>query len=145
MFFLIHGRSERHLTHLGSPFIVPFPQKAMGKRRSNRVKQLKCETNRSVVDILWQPLVNTSKETHILLMDVENPAPEVVSRTWFTNFRKKWVVGQVLSINCSSNSGRCWVWIFLIRHGSQVFLSAKALLPSRRRLTLLGLMQRDHN
>lgn len=72
------------------------------------------------MDILWQPLVNTLKETHILLMDVEHPTPEVVSPTWFTNFRKKktWVVGQVLSINCCSNSGRCWVWIFLNHHGS---------------------------
>ena len=94
----MHGRSERHLPHLSSPFIVPFTQKAMGKRRSNRVKEmksqwkrrhLKCETNRSVIDFLWQPLVNTLKETHILLMDVEHPAPEVVSPTWSTNFRKK--------------------------------------------------------
>ena len=68
--------------------------KSQWKRR-----HLKCETNRSVMDILWQPLVNTLKETHILLMDVEHPTPEVVSPTWFTNFRKKNMGGWPSSVH----------------------------------------------
>lgn len=81
------------------------------------------------MDILWQPLVNTLKETHILLMDVEHPAPEVVSPTWFTNFRQK-MGGWPSSVHQLLFKFRK----MLVGYG--FFSSTMDQFPSRRRLTL---------
>lgn len=81
------------------------------------------------MDIVWQPLVNTLKETHILLMDVEHPTPEVVSPTWFTNFRKKkhgW-----LAKFCPSTAVQIQEDV-----GYGFFSITMDQFPSRRRFTL---------
>ena len=100
----------------------------MRKRRSNRVKEmksqwkrrhLKCETNRSVMDILWQPLVNTLKETHILFDGCRT----------FTNFRKKkhgW-----LAKFCPSTAVQIQEDV-----GYGFFSITMDQFPSRRRFTL---------